>query len=122
MAKYKVFENKEQVYGKRIIALEVGWNSKALIGGPIWAGLNNLNVHWIISSLLILAAAIYHSQILALILWIVTGFILAFLGNEIRATKLEEKSYKLVDTLEANSPEKAQNKYISNQKKAAEIE
>ena len=114
MATYQVFENKDQVYGKRVIALEVGWNLKALIGGPIWAGLNNLNAYWLISTLLVLAAAIYHSQILALIIWIVTGFILAFLGNEIRATKLEEKSYKLVDTLEANSPEKAQNKYSSS--------
>jgi len=122
MATYQVFENKDQVYGKRVIALEVGWNFKALIGGPLWALYYNLYAHWIISFLLILAAAIYYSQILALIVWIVTGVILAFLGNEIRATQLEEKSYKLVDTLEANSPEKAQNKYISNQKKVAEIE
>ena len=37
MATYQVFENKDQVYGKRVIAMEVGWNLKALIGGPIWA-------------------------------------------------------------------------------------
>jgi len=120
MNQYKVFENKDQKYGKRVIALEVGWSFYALIFGPIWAGFKNLNSHWIISSLLIMAAAIYHSQILALIVWIVTGIILAFLGNEIRATKLEEKSYKLVDTLVAKSVEEAQDIYLSIQEKTKE--
>jgi len=120
MNKYKVFENKDQKYGKRVIALEAGWSFYALIFGPIWAGLKNLNSHWIISSLLIMAAAIYHSQNLALILWIVTGIILALLGNEIRANNLKEKSYKLVDTLLAKSAEEAQDIYLSSQEKTKE--
>ena len=116
METYQIFA-KSSSAEEAIKVIPEGYGHFALLFGPLWALKHNLYLDWLISSIIILVAAHYHSQFLAFIFWLVTGVLLFFAGADRRAARLNRQSYSLQDKIQGFNEKDAISIYRAKVKK-----
>ena len=99
METYQIFA-KSSGAEEAIKVIPEGYSHFAVLFGPIWALKQDLYLDWLVSSIIILVAAHYHSQFLAVIFWFITGILLFFAGADRRAARLNRQSFSLQDKIQ----------------------
>jgi len=117
METYQIFAKSSNIEETAIEVIPEGYSHFAIVFGPIWALKHNLYLDWLISSIIIVVAARYHSQFLGLTFWLITGILLFFAGADRRAAKLNSQEYSLKDRIQGFNENDAFSIYKAKVKK-----